>query len=107
MKRLLDDDYELWKPGDLLVWDEDEDGPLFPLARIDEHERVFWLDHGEEHMTRATNMWRVRLEQVVATERARAVNAPPEEQPKLSWLKATGKYPRLKTAARQVANELG
>ncbi len=237
--RQVDENSADWKPGDLLMWAEDQDqqGPLFPLTRIDEYERVFWQEEmcGKEAMTRAQNMRRVTfvhpleealhwceeafaqisffteqgqcryrvkpsgfplvergdlleaieaarafvanseaersryqadhppvkwpeparraktaeeksgvinrfyhvwmqypdlrwsqlllslwpadrdlfsaedldvievLEQVAA-ERAGAVVAPPQKQP---WLKATGKYPRLKTAARQIAYELG
>lgn len=56
-----DENYEDWGPGDTIEWEE-PDGKRMILKKIDEYERVFWDDPetGEECMTRATNMRRVK-----------------------------------------------
>ncbi len=58
---MFDSNYDDWKPGDQIVWEEEKmrEAPI-TLLRIDEYERVFWLEDGKECMTRATNMLRVR-----------------------------------------------
>ncbi len=55
---MFDSNYQEWKPGDQIVWEEEKEGILM-LLRIDEYERVFWLEDGKECMTRATNMLRI------------------------------------------------
>lgn len=60
MKRTFDQNFEEWQVGDYIVWEEEKDGPLLKITRLDhEYDRVFWLENGEEQMTRMTNMWRV------------------------------------------------
>ncbi len=56
----FDRNYDDWKPGDQIAWEEEKtrEAPL-TLLRIDEYERVFWLEDGKECMTRATNMLRI------------------------------------------------
>ncbi len=61
---LFDRNYDDWKPGDQIVWEEEKmrETP-FTLLRIDEYERVFWMEDGKECMTRATNMLRITVKE--------------------------------------------
>lgn len=60
---VTDDNYDEWKIGDLIVW-EDEANQKTPvlkkIEKIDEYGRVFWKEGRDTVMTRLTNMLRVR-----------------------------------------------
>ena len=54
------EEWEDWKAGDWIVWNAgDDDKTPHQITRIDAYGRVFWLENGQERMTRATNMERV------------------------------------------------
>jgi hypothetical protein len=58
---IFDRNYGDWKPGDQIVWEEEKMREASTiLLRIDEYERVFWMEGEEECMTRATNMLRAK-----------------------------------------------
>lgn len=64
--RNTDENWDDWKPGDLIVWDEELLNIMhlapFVLLEKDEHGRVFWKEEGDEvYMTRATNMKRLLI----------------------------------------------
>lgn len=68
-----DDNYEDWKAGDKIVWEEEPDATPFAIIRI-AHGYVYWHDADDNaacegspctranhhHMTRETNMLRVK-----------------------------------------------
>ena len=69
----FDEAYADWNVGDIVVWNEDKDGPRIQITRIDrEHGYIYWNQSeterdyydgfvlAQEAMTRMTNMLRVQ-----------------------------------------------
>jgi len=62
--RTFDNKWEEWNAGDLIVWEEDKQGPMFRIKRINFETGYVWWDdpNGDlENMTRCTNLLRVSL----------------------------------------------
>ena len=56
----FDAQYDDWRAGDLVVWEEEKEAEPMKITKIDNYGRVFWLEGGEEAMTRSTNLLRVK-----------------------------------------------
>ncbi len=62
-ERIFDEDSDDWKVGDWVVLEDERDGEPVQITHINEWGRVYWMENGEECMTRATNLLRVRQAQ--------------------------------------------
>lgn len=58
--REFDEEWDNWRPGDVIVWADGKFGKSWPIDRI-AHGYVWWTDdeHGEQ-MTRDTNLLRIK-----------------------------------------------
>lgn len=60
MTRTFDENYDDWKPGDYVVWEDEPQGEKMQIIEVDEYQRVWWMDDGKKAMTRAVNLLRVK-----------------------------------------------
>lgn len=72
--RTFDQEWEKWRPGDLIVWEDDKQGPMYPIVRINLATGYAWWDDpagGPENMTRCTNLLRVTMHSGAGEQEAR------------------------------------
>ncbi len=55
----VDENYEDWKPGDVVRWCDEPDSRLVLTEKVDDYGRAFWCEDGEHYLTRASNLERV------------------------------------------------
>lgn len=66
MRTSNDHDWDDWKVGDLVKWDDEPDSETFTITSISKYGYVYWNDNhtNEENMTRSTNLVRVGISEM-------------------------------------------